>query len=155
MGSTTKTQVGSGSSCLPRGSALPLSFFIILLRTLPKRTSQESQTPKNFSRESPPKTPLASWPSLGCGAFSIPKTESEAVTKDKSLTGVGGAILNRQRANLRHPWNRPDNHRCLIKSCTSPVYHNGEIYWSLCLRCLEDLQLGPFRPKNLNKEDYS
>lgn len=54
-----------------------------------------------------------------------------------------------------HPWSVRYNKRCLISGCETPVYHDGKVYWSLCLLHLKEQQLGPFYPRYLkNGEDY-
>lgn len=75
--------------------------------------------------------------------------------KPKNLRGLGGARSNVKRYQV-HPWHIPYNRTCLRAGCDAPVYHDGEVYWSLCLSCLQDTQLGPFRPKTLpiEYEDY-
>lgn len=61
--------------------------------------------------------------------------------------------LNNWRRKRVHSWNKPYNRICLIKNCKTEVYWDGEIYYSLCLGCLETLQLGPFRPKDTERDD--
>lgn len=72
---------------------------------------------------------------------------------DDFLRGVEAARYNKQKQHPRSPWTRPDNYRCLCPNCDSPVYHDGQIYWSLCLKHLEEKQLGPFFPR-IHEEDY-
>ena len=70
------------------------------------------------------------------------------MTKDIRLKGLYAA--QRNKVTARRPKTDPrsiDNRTCLIPSCTTPVYWYGEVYWSLCLSCLEQKQLGPFRQR--------
>jgi hypothetical protein len=68
--------------------------------------------------------------------------------KDSRLTGLDEARANKpQRSHPRHDWSRRWNSRCLCKDCETPVYHDGQIYWSLCLRHLQELELGPFKKR--------
>ena len=61
---------------------------------------------------------------------------------DKRLKGIGGAIGNIPKKRTRkHPWRT----NCLM--CQSQVYHDGQIYWSLCLSHLQETELGPFRKR--------
>ena len=69
---------------------------------------------------------------------------------DKRLKGVGGAIGNSPKKRTRKhpwhiPWHIPWRTNCLM--CQSPVYHDGQIYWSLCLSHLQETELGPFRKR--------
>lgn len=52
-----------------------------------------------------------------------------------------------------HPWHTPYNRRCLQPDCDSPVYHDGQTYWSLCLSHLQQHELGPFRPRHNHEKD--
>lgn len=61
------------------------------------------------------------------------------------LRGLREAIRNTPRKmNPAHSWSRPYNSECLCKGCESKVYHDGKIYYSLCLLHLKELELGPF-----------
>jgi hypothetical protein len=72
-----------------------------------------------------------------------------------SLKGIGGARVNSWRhRDSPHPHNRPYSHQCLRCQTTTP-YFDGFIYWSLCLRCMQEAQCGPFRVKDSNEGDYS
>ena len=65
--------------------------------------------------------------------------------KDPRMKGLKEAMKNApQRINPQHDWSKPWNSRCLCPGCDSPVYHDGRIYWSLCLKHLQELELGPF-----------
>ena len=65
--------------------------------------------------------------------------------KDPRMKGLKEAMKNApQRINPRHDWSKPWNSRCLCPGCDTPVYHDGRIYWSLCLKHLQELELGPF-----------
>ena len=67
---------------------------------------------------------------------------------EKNLKGIYGAIRNKPTA--RRPRTDPrtkDNHRCLAVECDQPVYWDGEIWYSLCLGCLKEMHLGPFRKR--------
>ena len=75
----------------------------------------------------------------------IAEEEAKKKALRKALKGLQAAVKN--RTEHRVPPHDPrimDNKICLISHCQSPVYHDGEIYWSLCLSCLQELQLGPF-----------
>jgi hypothetical protein len=37
-----------------------------------------------------------------------------------------------------------------MKGCNTSVYWDGSTYYSICLEHLEELNMGPFRPANLN-----
>lgn len=76
----------------------------------------------------------------------------EQPPKKKALAGLGAAIRNNYNDRIvTHPHNRPWNKNCL--KCDTPVYHDGQIYWSLCLYHLEETKLGPFRER-LGPVDY-
>lgn len=72
--------------------------------------------------------------------------------QEKRLQGVGSAIRNNYNDRvISHPHNQPWNKTCLM--CDTPVYHDGQIYWSLCLSHLKETSLGPFRQR-LGTVDY-
>jgi len=65
---------------------------------------------------------------------------------ERHLQGVSSAIRNNYNDRvITHPYNKPWNKTCLM--CEVPVYHDGQIYWSLCLNHLEKTELGPFRDR--------
>lgn len=71
-----------------------------------------------------------------------------------NLKGIEGARANRvTRIRPKSDWRQPDNHQCLISDCSNPVYHDGSIYFSLCLGCLKAKQLGPFFPRKPEVKD--
>jgi hypothetical protein len=73
---------------------------------------------------------------------------------DVSLKGIEGARANRvTRIRPKSDWRRPDNHQCLTSDCSNPVYHDGSIYFSLCLSCLKAKQLGPYFPRKPEVKD--
>lgn len=59
----------------------------------------------------------------------------------------GGVLSNRQRFSA-HPHSQPYNSTCL-RCHKKKVFHDKQhnIYWSLCLGCLSETQLGPFRQR--------
>ena len=75
---------------------------------------------------------------------------------DNSTKGIQVALQNNPlRRESPHPWHLPYNSRCLIKGCHSPVYYDGNTYYSLCLLHLQELHLGPyFKPHNEKQNDY-
>lgn len=62
-------------------------------------------------------------------------------------------VEHNKREHRAHPWDRPYNSRCLISGCTVPVYHDGQTHFSLCLKHLQELELGPFK-RRIIEEDY-
>ena len=81
---------------------------------------------------------------LGC-LVRFPQPKGTSDVKDPRMKGLKEAMKNApQRINPRHDWSKPWNSRCLCPGCDSPVYHDGRIYWSLCLKHLQELELGPF-----------
>lgn len=74
-----------------------------------------------------------------------------------SLKGLKAAQKNRI-TNIRpkSDWRRPDNKICLISDCQSKVYSDGQVFYSLCLHCLQELELGPFfkRKPQVNDDDW-
>ena len=49
----------------------------------------------------------------------------------------------------KHPWHLPYLKTCIIKNCRSKPYYDGETYFTCCLSCLREKELGPFY-KNKN-----
>lgn len=62
-------------------------------------------------------------------------------------------VEHNKREHRAHPWDRPYNSRCLMSGCSVPVYHDGRTHFSLCLRHLQELELGPFK-RRIIEEDY-
>jgi hypothetical protein len=62
---------------------------------------------------------------------------------------------NGRRTHTAHPHHIPYNKRCLIKGCESPVYNDGQVYWSVCLLHMQELEFGPFRPRPQTDGDVS
>ena len=48
-----------------------------------------------------------------------------------------------------HPWHLPYLNTCIIKDCRTKPYYDGSTYFTCCLSCLRELELGPFY-KNKN-----
>ena len=70
-------------------------------------------------------------------------------SKTTRLEGVQTAIRNNYNYSVTthlHQFSYKKN--CLM--CGENVYYDGSIYWSLCLRHLEETQVGPFRPRDLD-----
>ena len=84
--------------------------------------------------------------------FPLTKEIQKTMKHDKRLQGVGSAIRNIYNDRvITHPHKKQWNKNCLI--CQRPVYHDGQIYWSLCLSHLQEKSLGPFRMR-LGAVDY-
>ena len=67
-----------------------------------------------------------------------------------SLRGTGGAMKNDIRfRDVHHPWHLPYLKICIIKDCRTKPYYDGSTYFTCCLSCLRELELGPFY-KNKN-----
>lgn len=51
---------------------------------------------------------------------------------------------------------RGHNHNCLIKGCSEPVFYDERsgVWWSLCIACLHEKELGPFFKRIGLKNDY-
>ncbi len=54
----------------------------------------------------------------------------------------------------KHPWHLPYLKTCIIKNCRSKPYYDGETYFTCCLSCLREKELGPFY-KNKNPRLHS
>lgn len=63
------------------------------------------------------------------------------------------ATQNR-RQHVYHPWERSYSPQCVKIGCKEKPYWDGKVHYSLCLSCLKEEGLGPFRQR-INKEDYS
>jgi len=62
-----------------------------------------------------------------------------------SLRGTGGAMKNDIRfRDVHHPWHLPYINTCIIKDCRTKPYYDGSTYFTCCLSCLRELELGPF-----------
>ena len=44
----------------------------------------------------------------------------------------------------KHPWHLPYLKTCIIKNCRTKPYYDGETYFTCCLSCLREKELGPF-----------
>ena len=49
-----------------------------------------------------------------------------------------------KRKSKRHPWHVPYLNTCIIKDCCTKPYYDGSTYFTCCLSCLRELELGPF-----------
>ena len=71
--------------------------------------------------------------------------------RDIRLKGIDHARLNdRRKYTKKHPWHKPYKRQCLM--CGERPYHDGQIYWSLCLKHLQETQCGPYRLKQDHEE---
>lgn len=61
---------------------------------------------------------------------------------------------NRQETS-QHPWHVPYSPKCICPGCQNKTYHDGDIYYSCCLKFLEQKSLGPFRKKHFKENSYS
>ena len=62
-----------------------------------------------------------------------------------SLRGTGGAMKNDIRfRDVHHPWHLPYLKICIIKDCRTKPYYDGSTYFTCCLSCLRERELGPF-----------
>ena len=48
------------------------------------------------------------------------------------------------RKSRKHPWHVPYLKTCIIKDCRTKPYYDGSTYFTCCLSCLRELELGPF-----------
>ena len=79
------------------------------------------------------------------------------MSNDNNLKGSGSArqnnIKHRDRA---HPWHLPYLNTCIIKNCRTKPYYDGFTYFTCCLSCLREKELGPFyknkNPRLINAE---
>jgi hypothetical protein len=44
----------------------------------------------------------------------------------------------------KHPWHLPYLKTCIIKNCRTKPYYDGSTYFTCCLSCLREKELGPF-----------
>ena len=62
-----------------------------------------------------------------------------------SMRGTGGAIKNDIRfRDVHHPWHLLYLNTCIIKDCRTKPYYDGSTYFTCCLSCLREKELGPF-----------
>ena len=67
-----------------------------------------------------------------------------------SLRGTKGAQQNKISHRDRvHPWHLPYLKTCIISDCRTKPYYDGSTYFTCCLSCLQEKELGPFY-KNKN-----
>ena len=59
-----------------------------------------------------------------------------------------------KRQHSYHPYHLPYSPQCIKIGCRDKPYHDGKTYYSLCLSCLEEGKLGPFKEKYY-KDEYS
>ena len=48
------------------------------------------------------------------------------------------------RKSRKHPWHLPYLKTCIIKDCRTKPYYDGSTYFTCCLSCLREKELGPF-----------
>ena len=48
------------------------------------------------------------------------------------------------RRDRKHPWHQPYLKTCVIKNCRTKPYYDGFTYFTCCLSCLREKELGPF-----------
>ena len=66
-------------------------------------------------------------------------------TSNLSLRGTGAAQQNKISHRDRvHPWHLPYLNTCIIKDCRTKPYYDGSTYFTCCLSCLRERELGPF-----------
>ena len=64
---------------------------------------------------------------------------------DNKLKGSGAARHNNiKHRDKAHPWHLPYLSTCIIKDCRTKPYYDGYTYFTCCLSCLRELELGPF-----------
>lgn len=64
-------------------------------------------------------------------------------------------ITQNKKQDSPHPHHLPYTPQCLKIGCDQKPYWDGKIYYSLCLKCLEEGKLGPFKEKHYKEEEYS
>ena len=61
------------------------------------------------------------------------------------------------RKSRKHPWHVPYLKTCIITNCRTKPYHDGSTYFTCCLSCLREKELGPFygcsNPRLFNAEE--
>ena len=69
-------------------------------------------------------------------------SNDDQTTSGKSTTA---AMTNgTKRKSRKHPWHVPYLKTCIIKDCRSKPYYDGSTYFTCCLSCLREKELGPF-----------
>ena len=64
---------------------------------------------------------------------------------DNKLKGSGAARHNNiKHRDKAHPWHLPYLSTCIIKDCRTKPYYDGSTYFTCCLSCLRERELGPF-----------
>ena len=48
------------------------------------------------------------------------------------------------RKSRKHPWHLPYLKTCIITDCRTKPYYDGSTYFTCCLSCLREKELGPF-----------
>ena len=77
----------------------------------------------------------------------IPMSNDDRPSSGKSTQAAQqNKISHRDR---KHPWHLPYLKTCIIKNCRSKPYYDWETYFTCCLSCLREKELGPFY-KNKN-----
>ena len=72
------------------------------------------------------------------------------MSNDNSLKGSGSARQNNiKHRDRKHPWHLPYLNTCIIQNCRTKPYYDGSTYFTCCLSCLREKELGPFY-KNKN-----
>ena len=72
------------------------------------------------------------------------------MSNDNNLKGSGSARQNNIKYRDRaHPWHLPYLNTCIIQNCRTKPYYDGFTYFTCCLSCLREKELGPFY-KNKN-----
>ena len=72
--------------------------------------------------------------------------------EDRPSNGKSTKAVQQNKISHRdrvHPGNLPNLKTCIISDCRTKPYYDGSTYFTCCLSCLQEKELGPFY-KNKN-----
>ena len=64
-------------------------------------------------------------------------------------------ITQNKQQHTSHPHHLPYSPQCIKIGCRTKPYWDGKTYYSLCLKCLEEEELGPFKKRHHKVDEYS
>ena len=64
-------------------------------------------------------------------------------------------ITQNKQQHTSHPHHLPYSPQCIKIGCRTKPYWDGKTYYSLCLKCLQEGKLGPFKERYYKEDEYS
>ena len=84
--------------------------------------------------------------------YNLKKDTTTMSNEDQPSNGKSTKAAQQNKISHRdrvHPWHLPYLKTCIITDCRTKPYYDGSTYFTCCLSCLREKELGPFY-KNKN-----